>query len=134
MIAKDDQSREERVSRILIVDDEEAILFAFSKVLGGPNFELHTAQTLDDALPLLHKNSYQAVIADLKLSGTSNNEGFQVIESARESQKGCKIIVMTAYGDEKTKEKVSSLGADCYLEKPVFPRRVKEILAAMGIG
>lgn len=123
----------QEMSNILIVDDEEAILFAFSKVLRGPNVQTQTAQTLDEALYLLQKNAYQAVIADLRLSGTSNNDGYQVIQSARAIQKDCKIIVMTAYGDDKTKEKVSSFGVDCFLEKPISPYKVKEIFASMGI-
>ena len=119
--------------KILIVDDEDAIIFAFSKVLGKPTIEIHGAQTLNEAVALLQKNAYDAVIADLRLSGTTYNEGFDVIQTARASQKDCKIIVMTAYGDETTKEKIFGLGADFYLEKPVSPQKVKEILASMGI-
>jgi DNA-binding response OmpR family regulator len=121
------------VKKILVVDDEDSILFAFSKVLVKPRIEVHTAQTLNEALALLQKNSYDIVIADLRLSGTASFEGFNVITSTAETQKECKIIVMTAYGDEKTKEKVFSLGADFYLEKPVSPQKIKELIASMGI-
>jgi DNA-binding response OmpR family regulator len=121
------------VKKILVVDDEDAILFAFSKVLAKPHIEIHTAQTLNDAFVFLQKNPYDVVIADLRLSGTSNFEGFDVISKVAETQKECKIIIMTAYGDEKTKEKVFSLGADFYLEKPVSPQKIKELIASMGI-
>lgn len=121
------------MSKILIVDDEEAILFAFSKVLMAPNLEIHTAQSLAEALSLLEKNFYRVVIADLRLSGTTDNEGYDVIKSAKSTQKECNIIVMTAFGDDKTKEKVFSLGVDSYLEKPISPYKVKEIFAQMGI-
>jgi DNA-binding NtrC family response regulator len=121
------------IKKILVVDDEESILFAFSKILMRPHIEVHTAQTLNEALALLQKNAYDIVIADLRLSGTANFEGLSVISSAAETQKECKIIVMTAYGDEKTKEKVFSQGADFYLEKPVSPQKIKELIASMGI-
>jgi DNA-binding NtrC family response regulator len=121
------------VKKILVVDDEESILFAFSKILMRPHIEVHTAQTLNEALALLQKNSYDIVIADLRLSGTANFEGFTVITAVTETQKECKIIVMTAYGDEKIKEKVFSLGADFYLEKPASPQKIKELIASMGI-
>jgi DNA-binding response OmpR family regulator len=119
--------------RILVVDDEDAILFAFSKVLMQSNIVVDTAQTLNNALELLQKNVYSAVIADLRLSGITSNDGFAVIQKTAETQKECKIIVMTAYGDEETKEKVFALGADFYLEKPVSPHKVKELIASMGI-
>jgi DNA-binding NtrC family response regulator len=119
--------------KVLVVDDEDSILFAFSKVLAGPHIEIHTAETLNEALALLQKNSYGVVIADLRLSGSANFEGFAVITAVSETQRECKIIIMTAYGDEKTKEKVFSLGADFYLEKPVSPQKIKELIASMGI-
>jgi DNA-binding NtrC family response regulator len=121
------------VKSVLIVDDEEAILFAFSKVLKRPDLEIHTAQTLNDALILLKKNSYAIVITDLRLSGSANFEGYTVLTNVGETQNNCKVIIMTAFGDEKIKEKVFSLGADFYLEKPVSAQKVKELIASMGI-
>jgi CheY-like chemotaxis protein len=124
---------DQKVLKILIVEDEEAILFAFSRILSSPKLEIHSAQSLNEALDLLGKNAYHAVIADLRLSGTTNDEGYEVIKLAKTSQKDCKIIVMTAFGDDKTKEKVFSLGADLFLEKPISPHKVKEIFTNMGI-
>jgi DNA-binding NtrC family response regulator len=120
--------------RILVVDDEEAILFAFKKVLAAPSLDIHTAATLGQAMDLIERNPYDAVIADLRLSGDTSNDGYAVIQTVAEKQKECRIIVMTAYGDEKTKEKVFSLGAHFYLEKPVSPQKVKQLIASMGIG
>jgi DNA-binding response OmpR family regulator len=124
---------DQKVLKILIVEDEDAILFAFSKVLSSPKIEVHSAQSLHEALALLRNNSYHAVIADLRLSGTGIDEGYEVIEFVKTTQKDCKIIVMTAFGDDKTKERVFSLGADLYLEKPISPHKVKEIFTNMGI-
>ena len=116
------------IKKILIVDDEEAILFAFSKVLMKHDLQIHTASSLNDAWNLMKKNEYQAVIADLRLSGTGNNEGFDVIRFVKTNQKNCKIVVMTAFGDENTKAKAFSLGIDHYLEKPISPYKLKEFL------
>ncbi len=119
--------------KILVVDDEEAILFAFTKVLAAPGLDIHSAATLGQALDLIEHNPYDAVIADLRLSGDTSDDGYAVIQTVAEKQKECRIIVMTAYGDEKTKEKVFSLGAHFYLEKPVSPQKVKQLIASMGI-
>lgn len=124
---------DQKVLKILIVEDEEAILFAFSKILSSPKIEIHSAQSLKEALELLRNNVYHAVIADLRLSGTAIDEGYEVIKFVKTTQKDCKIIVMTAFGDDKTKERVFSLGADLYLEKPISPHKVKDIFTNMGI-
>jgi DNA-binding response OmpR family regulator len=121
------------MERILLVDDEESILFAFKKVLSGPSVVVDTAQTFAEALNLLQYKSYMAVIADLRLTGAETKEGFEVIREAKRIQSDCKVIVVTAYGEDGTKEKVAELGADFYLEKPVSPQKVKEALQSMGV-
>jgi DNA-binding response OmpR family regulator len=105
--------------RILLVDDEEAILFAFRQVLKGPKIIVDTASTVDDAKRLLDQRAYGGVIADLRLTGANKMDGFEVVSYARLAQPACKIIVATAYGDEKTKAHILGLGADWYFEKPV---------------
>jgi DNA-binding response OmpR family regulator len=122
------------MERILLVDDEEAILFAFKKVLSGPSVTVDTAQTFAEALNLLQYKSYSAVIADLRLTGAATKEGFEVVREAKRIQSDCRVIVMTAYGETGTREKVAQLGADLFLEKPVSPQKVKEILKSLGIS
>jgi CheY-like chemotaxis protein len=121
------------LKRILIVDDEEAILFAFKRVLDAPGLEVHTAETMAQALDLIEQNAYAVVIADLRLSGTTCDDGYTVIKVVAEKQEKCKIIVMTAYGDSTIREKVFSLGADFYLGKPVSPYKVKDLIVSMGV-
>lgn len=122
------------MERILIVDDEEAILFAFKKVLSGPSITVDTAQTFAEALNLLQFKSYTAVIADLRLTGAETKEGFEVIREAKRIQSDCRVLVVTAYGGNGTLEKVNQLGADSYLEKPVSPQKVKEVLQSLGVS
>ena len=118
--------------RILLVDDEEAILFAFRQILRSPELLVDTAATVEKAKELIASTQYSGVVADLRLSGATNIEGYEVVQFARETQPKCVVIVLTAYGGDDTKKRVSELGADCYLEKPVSPQAVKEILRARG--
>jgi CheY-like chemotaxis protein len=122
------------MERILIVDDEEAILFAFKKVLSGPSITVDTAQSFPEALNLIELKSYSAVISDLRLTGAAIKEGFEVIREAKRIQSDCRVILITAYGEDGTREKVAQLGADCYLEKPVSPQKVKEVLQSLGVS
>jgi len=120
--------------KVLIVDDETAILFAFVKVLTTPGLNIYTAQTLARGLELIRKEVFCAVIADLRLTELGGNEGYEVIKAASEKCKDCRIIVMTAHGDENTRKQIFSLGAHFYMQKPVSPHKVKEILDSMGIA
>ncbi len=69
--------------RILVVDDEEAILLAFRKLLSRPNVEVDTCECIEDAKRNLDSIYYDAVIADLRLSGTLGQEGFEIISHIR---------------------------------------------------
>jgi DNA-binding response OmpR family regulator len=121
------------LKRVLLVDDEEAILFAFRQMLKAASVEIDTASTLDDSKRLLMEKNYHAVIADLRLTGANNIEGFEVVKAARTLRPKAVIIVVTAYGGDETKQRVFDLGADFYLEKPVSPLRIKEILSHSGV-
>jgi DNA-binding response OmpR family regulator len=119
--------------RILIVDDEDVVLFAFKKVLSGPDVVIDTALSFKDAWRLIQLKSYKAIITDLKLSDVEMKDGFDVIKEARRTQTECKIIVITGHGESGTREKSLNLGADIFLEKPVEPEKIKELLRSMGV-
>lgn len=61
--------------RLLVVDDEPAILIAFRKLLQEPLVAVDGAESIEYAKALLDERSYDAVIADLRLSGIHGEEG-----------------------------------------------------------
>ena len=63
-----------------------------------------------------------------RLTNSTEMEGLEIIRFTKEKQPECKLIVLTAYGEKDTKEKVHALGADFYFEKPVSPKNIKEII------
>jgi DNA-binding response OmpR family regulator len=121
------------MNKILLVEDEEAILFAFKKVLSVPSVLVDTAKSVEEARAHLESGEYDAVIADLRLSDATTIEGFEVISTTRRLQTRCTIIVLTAYGKSDTREKVFELGANYYLEKPISPQKIKELLQDLSI-
>lgn len=65
--------------RILLVDDEESILLAFKKLLQRPFVQVDTCESMEEAIYNIDHFSYDAVIADLRLSGSLGQEGFQIV-------------------------------------------------------
>ncbi|NLG16863.1 MAG: response regulator [Fibrobacter sp.] len=119
--------------RILVVDDEEAILLAFRKLLKRPNVEVDTCECIEDAKAKIDSIYYDAVIADLRLSGTLGQEGFEIISYIRNKSKETRIALITAYGSSGTFEKAMGLGADLYFEKPVSMGNLNEVLESIGV-
>jgi DNA-binding response OmpR family regulator len=120
--------------RILLVDDEVAILFGFQQVLSEPHIQVDTASNADDAKAQIMDNVYDAIIVDIRLSNSTAMEGLDLIPLIRKIQKKCYIIVLTAFGDESLKRRALGLGADLYLEKAIPPELIKENLASAGIS
>jgi DNA-binding response OmpR family regulator len=114
--------------RILLVDDEEALIFGFAKYLKSDDMDIDTAQTLKEARNLIQTNKYNIIVADLRLGNSIMMEGLEIIRFTKEKLPSCLLIVLTAYGEKDTKEKVHALGADFYFEKPVSPKNIKEVI------
>jgi len=119
--------------RILIVDDEEAILLAFRKLLQRPGIDVDTSENLENAKELIEQHEYSAIIADLRLSGTLNQEGFEIILYAKKMIPTVKIALITAYGSSGIQEKARKLGADFYFEKPVSVKCLNTVLESIGV-
>lgn len=118
--------------RILIVDDEPAILFAYLKLMRSEGYIIDAVEELDEALQLIATFSYFAVITDVRLSGSDNIGGITLLQAVREQQPKAKVIVVTGFGDTKIKETIKKLGASYYFEKPVKPSLIIELLQAFS--
>ena len=82
---------------------------------------------------MIQLKSYNAIITDLRLSDAEVKEGLAKIKEARRTQTECAIIVITGHGESGTREKVINLGAKIYLEKPVEPGKIKNLLHSIGV-
>ncbi len=119
--------------RILVIDDEVAILLAFRKLLKRPQVDVDTGESLEEAKELIEKQLYDAVIVDLRLSGTLGQEGFEIIKMTKQKNPQAKVTLITAYGSHGIEERARSLGADFYFEKPVSVRNLSLILESLGV-
>ena len=121
----------DNTKRVLIVEDEEALLFGLKKLLQNAKTIIDIARSLKEAEALLHQNLYQAVITDLRLSGSEIIEGYDVVRMARELQLGCKIVVITAYSENGSQYHIAEGAVDHFFEKPVSMDRIREILNSL---
>jgi len=118
--------------RILVMDDEKAILISFRQMLRSPTLQVDTAETIEDAEKLLKESTYRAVIADLRLTGILGEEGLELIRYVRDQNIDTKVILVTGYGSPEIKEKALRIGAADYFEKPVDVKLLREALLKLG--
>jgi len=119
--------------RILIVDDEAAILLAFKKLLQTKDITVDTAETMGEAEKFLCKNFYDAAIVDLRLTGVTGEEGLEIIKYIKEFSAQTRVILVTGYGSPKVMEKAQALGAAFYFEKPVSGDTLRNALKSLDV-
>jgi DNA-binding response OmpR family regulator len=81
--------------RILLVDDDLAVLLTLKAVLEFHGFEVETAASTAEALSRLESATYQMVISDLRME--TENAGLKVILAARRQSYDPATALLTAY-------------------------------------
>ncbi len=119
---------------LLIVDDEQPILFAMKKYFQSAGFDVDCAAELGEAQALLDRRRHAALIADLRLSTAGRSEGLTLIAHAREASPATKIVLLTAYGSAEIEREAMRLGVGAFLHKPQplaeIARIVRELIGA----
>ena len=113
--------------RVLVVDDEEDVLWSLEEELSRQGIEVLTALSGHDALQILEKEPVDFLVADIRMPDMS---GVDLLLEAKEKYPDLKVIVMTAYGSETLKEEVLKKGAIRYLEKPFDLEELLSLLRA----
>jgi two-component system, NtrC family, response regulator HydG len=82
-------------------------------------YDVDCASGLSDALQLLDRHAYDAVITDLHLSTQRCGEGMRVAWHARRQHPEACIVMLTGYGTDTTEEEAQRCGVMLYQTKPV---------------
>ncbi len=101
--------------RVLVVDDEKAMLVALRGLLRKEGYEVETASSGEEALPLLETGRFHLLITDLSMRGMS---GMELLERARSVDPDLEVVMITAYGSEKVAVEAMKAGAADYVPKP----------------
>jgi DNA-binding response OmpR family regulator len=116
--------------RILLVDDEVAVLLTLKAVLEINGFDVDTAASAREGKSKLHTRQYHMVITDMRME--NDEAGIEVIKAARAAEYHPAIAMLTAFpiADEDWQE----MGADKMLVKPMHTRillqQIENLLAS----
>lgn len=104
--------------RILIVDDERAILFAMREYFTAYGFDADCARDKQEAEALLSEHAYAALITDLRLTGSDDTDGLDIVRFALDRHPSLRSILLTAYGTPEIEGAAHECGVDACLSKP----------------
>ena len=118
--------------KILIVDDEPAIVASLEFLLGRGGYEVRVARNGEEALVEAERFIPELVLLDVMMPKLN---GYEVCRRLRQAASGrqVKIVMLTARGRDVDVQKGMALGADLFVTKPFSTKelmaRVKELLA-----
>lgn len=111
------------MAKILIVEDEPAMLSGLCDNLEFEGYIVDSADKGDVGLSKIEQNTYDLILLDVMLPVVS---GFDILKKTRKSGIQTPIILLTAKGEEMDKVRGLELGADDYITKPFS---LRELLA-----
>jgi len=114
-------------ARILVVDDEPAILRAVRTILVRHGFQVETAESGRQAIEQHAYHHPDVILLDL---GLPDMDGLDVLREVR-SRSNTPIVVLSVREAERAKVEALELGADDYLTKPFG---VDELLARIRVA
>jgi two-component system OmpR family response regulator len=117
--------------RLLIVDDEAAILFAMGDYLSRSGYAIDRARSREEAERLIAAAVYDLVLVDLRLGTAEPRGGLELLRQVSARQPWARMILLTAYGSAEVEAELAQLGAGRLLSKPQPLARIAAEVAAL---
>src|SRR6516162_57003 len=112
-------------NRILIVDDETNVRLNFRTTLEMEGYEFFEARSAEQAVDILAEHSFALAILDMRLPGMDELE---LLAKMRECGTSVPAMIVTACGDPPHAVKAMKLGAIDFLQKPLRPAELRNIV------
>ena len=116
------------MQRVLVVDDEDAIVQVIEQRLRRDGFEVAVANDGAHALALMRELQPAVAVLDL---GLPDMDGLDVLRQWRANGAQVPVIILTARGDEMERVTGLEVGADDYVSKPFSPRELVARIRAL---
>jgi EAL domain-containing protein (putative c-di-GMP-specific phosphodiesterase class I) len=110
--------------RVLVADDDEAVLRAHAKVLASKGYEVVTVMDGASAVKALSQTSFDVVLSDIDMPKMS---GIQLLEQVREHDLDVPVLLITGAPTIESAIQAIEQGALRYLVKPVDPEALVKV-------
>ena len=114
------------MSKVLIVDDDEGLLFLLGEYLDSCGFQFDLANNVKKAREYLRESKYEVIISDLEMPGES---GFDLFRYVAALYPEIRFVLMTGRLDSRIRREALRMGIQGYMEKPF---RLSDLITLIG--
>jgi len=116
--------------KVLLVDDEQDFLEVMAERMNARGMDVSTANSPEDALGMIEKESFDAIILDFMMPGM---DGIETLKVIKEKKPELQIILLTGQATLQKGVEAMKLGAMDVIEKPadleVLTEKIKKAKA-----
>jgi EAL domain-containing protein (putative c-di-GMP-specific phosphodiesterase class I)/ActR/RegA family two-component response regulator len=111
--------------RVLLLDDEPAVLGVLADYLAAPGLEIVTCREIEAAEAILEHGRFDVVVTDLRVSELGGLEGIRLIRYVSTHFPETTVLAMSGYVNDDVHALGRAVGAAAILEKPIDLRRLR---------
>ena len=109
---------EEKIKKILIIEDEKPLARALELKLEHEGFKVEILSSGEGLLSLIEENDFNLIICDLVMPKV---DGFNVLEIIKEKEIKIPVVILTNLGQAEDEKRVRDLGAAEFFVKSDTP-------------
>jgi two-component system, cell cycle response regulator len=114
---------------ILIVDDSLAVRAHLRSLLEASGFVVSDADSVQHALFILSRQSFDCVLMDVMMPGIDGYEGCRQVKTILRGNRFTPVVMLTSKSSPFDRIRGKMAGCDAYLTKPVDPKQLGDVLA-----
>jgi two-component system chemotaxis response regulator CheY len=120
--------------RLLLLDDEEAILRPVAKYFRNLGWDVVACEEPEEAEAVLETEAVSVAVLDLALSRFRRG-GLDVLRTLRHQHRFLPVVILSAFVSPDVEDEARQLGADAVMKKPVaLPELAQIVMALVGGG
>ncbi len=112
-------------ARILVIDDEDSVRDVLSQMLRAKGHQVVAAASGEEGIEQFEKGTFDLVLTDL---GMPKISGWEVGKAVKKMNPGIPVAMITGWGMELNRDKMSESGIDLIISKPFDFKRVLQLV------
>jgi CheY-like chemotaxis protein/anti-sigma regulatory factor (Ser/Thr protein kinase) len=120
--------------RLLVVEDDEATLDALTELLSIQGAAVTPAAAVDQALAALAKLTPDVLVSDIGMPGRDGYDLIRAVRTLGHDAESLPAVAVTAFASPEDRQRALAAGFQLHLAKPVDPRELTRVIAALAGG